>query len=74
MRQKPDRGRPLLEARIRDLQALRDHLDDCIGCGCLSMAQCALYNPRDALGGQGSGPRRRVAVLDDPAGSAPRGG
>lgn len=56
--------RPLLEARIRDLEALRDHLDSCIGCGCLSLRQCALYNPQDALGAGGSGPRRQVAVLD----------
>ena len=58
------RWRPLLDARIAELQALRDNLDQCIGCGCLSMRQCSLYNPQDELGAQGSGPRRKVAVLD----------
>ena len=53
-----------LDARIRVLQRLRTDLDGCIGCGCLSMRQCALYNPQDELGEQGSGPRRKVAVLD----------
>jgi MerR family redox-sensitive transcriptional activator SoxR len=58
--------RPALDRRIADLQALRANLDSCIGCGCLSMRQCTLYNPDDRLAAQGSGPRRQVAVLDDP--------
>jgi MerR family redox-sensitive transcriptional activator SoxR len=57
--------RPLLARRIRELEAVRDNLDSCIGCGRLSMRQCALYNPQDELGEQGSGPRRKVAVLDE---------
>jgi len=57
--------RPLLDQRIRDLEAVRDNLDSCIGCGCLSMRQCALFNPQDELGAAGSGPRRKVPVLDD---------
>jgi MerR family redox-sensitive transcriptional activator SoxR len=57
--------RPLLDQRIDALVAVRDSLDSCIGCGCLSMRQCALYNPQDELGSQGSGPRRKVAVLDE---------
>jgi MerR family redox-sensitive transcriptional activator SoxR len=56
--------RPILDQRIADLVAVRDSLDSCIGCGCLSMRQCALFNPQDELGAQGSGPRRKVAVLD----------
>ena len=56
--------RPVLDRRITDLQAVRDNLAQCIGCGCLSMRQCALYNPQDELGRQGSGPRRRLPVLD----------
>jgi MerR family transcriptional regulator, redox-sensitive transcriptional activator SoxR len=47
-----------LDERIRRLQQLRDHLDDCIGCGCLSMQSCQLSNPGDTLGGQGPGARR----------------
>lgn len=47
-----------LDARIRDLQHLRDQLTDCIGCGCLSLRRCRLSNPGDALGEDGDGPRR----------------
>jgi MerR family redox-sensitive transcriptional activator SoxR len=46
-----------LDERIRRLSQLRDQLDDCIGCGCLSLKTCPLRNPRDALGAQGAGPR-----------------
>lgn len=46
-----------LNARIRTLEALRDRLDDCIGCGCLSLEDCPLRNPGDALGEEGPGPR-----------------
>ena len=47
-----------LDARIAELQSLRDQLTDCIGCGCLSLQRCRLRNPGDALGEQGPGPRR----------------
>lgn len=50
--------RERLAARIAALQALRDRLDGCIGCGCLSLRACALYNPQDACAGQGSGAQR----------------
>ena len=50
--------RESLEQRIADLQALRDQLQGCIGCGCLSLKACRLYNPKDVLAGQGPGPRR----------------
>lgn len=50
--------RDALDARIADLLKLRDQLDDCIGCGCLSLRSCRLRNPGDALGGAGEGPRR----------------
>ncbi len=49
--------RPQLEERIRTLQQLRDQLDSCIGCGCLSMDKCALANPADQAGKLGPGPR-----------------
>jgi len=46
-----------LEDRIQRLIRLRDQLDGCIGCGCLSLGVCPLYNPWDKLGEQGPGPR-----------------
>jgi MerR family redox-sensitive transcriptional activator SoxR len=47
-----------LDARITRLQQLRDHLSDCIGCGCLSIDRCRLTNPNDILGTEGSGPQK----------------
>jgi len=47
-----------LDERIAQLTRLRDQLDDCIGCGCLSIDACKLRNPLDALSEQGSGPQR----------------
>lgn len=47
------RGR--LDERIRELEALRDRLDSCIGCGCLSLKRCALSNPDDAEAARGPG-------------------
>lgn len=46
-----------LDSRIRSLMELRDRLDDCIGCGCLSTTACPLRNPDDALAKKGAGPR-----------------
>lgn len=46
-----------LEARIAELESLRDRLDGCIGCGCLSLKKCALYNRDDVARRQGPGPR-----------------
>lgn len=46
-----------LEARIARLTRLRDQLDRCIGCGCLSLSDCPLRNPHDRLGAEGAGPR-----------------
>lgn len=54
------RWRQQLEARIAALVALRDRLDGCIGCGCLSLRACALYNPDDQCAQQGSGAQRLV--------------
>ena len=45
-----------LDTRISDLERMRDSLDGCIGCGCLSLDACALYNPEDKLAKRGSGP------------------
>ena len=47
--------RPLLDERIRELEALRDRLTSCIGCGCLSLKSCALSNPGDAVAPRGPG-------------------
>lgn len=49
------RGR--LQQRIALLERTRDKLDGCIGCGCLSLDRCALYNPGDRAGRAGAGPR-----------------
>lgn len=53
-----------LDARIATLERMRDTLDGCIGCGCLSLDRCALYNPADRLAAEGPGPR---LVLRDSA-------
>lgn len=49
--------RATLNQRIEMLTRLRDDLDGCIGCGCLSLKACALYNPHDKAGEKGQGPR-----------------
>ena len=46
-----------LGEQIAELEALRDELTDCIGCGCLSLKSCALFNPLDEIASKGSGPR-----------------
>jgi MerR family redox-sensitive transcriptional activator SoxR len=46
-----------IDARIAELTELRRKLDGCIGCGCLSLDKCALYNPEDRAAQKGSGPR-----------------
>ena len=46
-----------LEARIDTLKRLQTQLDGCIGCGCLSLKRCALYNPGDAAAANGPGAR-----------------
>ncbi len=51
------RIRGALQQRIAMLERTRDLLDGCIGCGCLSLANCALYNPGDRAARAGAGPR-----------------
>ncbi|WP_370577034.1 redox-sensitive transcriptional activator SoxR [Shinella sp. PSBB067] len=46
-----------LDDRIARLTRLRDQIDGCIGCGCLSMQECPLRNPLDTLAVEGPGPR-----------------
>jgi MerR family redox-sensitive transcriptional activator SoxR len=52
------RWRTDLDDRIARLQNLRDNLDGCIGCGCLSLKTCAIYNEEDWLQYRGPGPNR----------------
>ena len=54
--------RPRIDARIGMLERLRDRLDGCIGCGCLSLRVCQLANAGDAAAQRGPGPRW---ILDD---------
>ena len=49
--------RQVLDDRIEGMLRLRDQLDGCIGCGCLSLTSCSLYNTRDVLSAEGTGPR-----------------
>ena len=49
--------RPVLDEQIAILQRLRAKLDGCIGCGCLSLKSCHLYNPDDVAASLGPGPR-----------------
>ncbi|HET8683549.1 MAG TPA: redox-sensitive transcriptional activator SoxR [Micromonosporaceae bacterium] len=46
-----------LDAQITLLERLRDQLTSCIGCGCLSLRRCQLYNPGDRMAAWGPGPR-----------------
>ena len=48
--------RPRLDAQIQQLERLRDTLDSCIGCGCLSLKRCNLSNPGDEVAVRGPGP------------------
>lgn len=49
--------RPRIDAQIQRLVKLRDQLDNCIGCGCLSLQRCALQNPEDTAASSGTGAR-----------------
>ena len=51
------RIRGALQARIAMLEKTRELLDGCIGCGCLSLDSCRLYNPNDRAARAGAGPR-----------------
>ncbi len=54
--------RPRIDARIAMLERLRERLDGCIGCGCLSLEYCHLLNPNDECAERGPGPRY---IVDD---------
>lgn len=51
------RIRGAIDRKIAMLERTRERLDMCIGCGCLSLDRCALYNPDDRAGRAGAGPR-----------------
>lgn len=53
-----------LDARIEQLVRLRDDLTGCIGCGCLSLDRCTLFNPHDTLGERGPGARLLAVELE----------
>lgn len=57
--------RPRIDAQIRMLERLKDRLDGCIGCGCLSLKVCRLVNPGDCAAERGTGPRY-IIDEDDP--------
>ncbi|MEP2028594.1 MAG: redox-sensitive transcriptional activator SoxR [Paracoccaceae bacterium] len=58
--------RVTLDAKIETLKKLRNNLDGCIGCGCLSLPKCALYNPKDRVQSKGKGPRYLMGDVPDP--------
>ena len=54
-----------IASRIEGLTLLRGKLDGCIGCGCLSLDRCALYNPHDKAATRGEGPRYLMGDRSD---------
>ncbi|MFL4478677.1 redox-sensitive transcriptional activator SoxR [Paeniglutamicibacter sp. ORCA_105] len=63
----------LVARRIRQLERLQGSLDDCIGCGCLSLTKCHLFNPHDEAASEGPGSRWVRRSLDDDGGKAAGG-
>jgi MerR family redox-sensitive transcriptional activator SoxR len=61
-----------LDARIEALSRLRDKLSGCIGCGCLSLRRCQLYNPGDDAAARGPGARYLLGDVPRPAGESGR--
>ncbi len=55
--------RQALQDRIDIITRMRDQLDGCIGCGCLSLSSCRLYNPEDRANRFGAGPRYLLGDL-----------
>lgn len=47
--------RPRLDEQIALIERIKDRLDGCIGCGCLSLRRCALSNPDDVVAARGPG-------------------
>lgn len=61
------RWRGRLEEEIRALEAVRDGLERCIGCGCLSLQVCRISNPADIVAARGSGAMFLPEPLHPPA-------
>ncbi|MBY6048621.1 redox-sensitive transcriptional activator SoxR [Vannielia litorea] len=57
--------RDTLDQRIQTLKKMRDDLDGCIGCGCLSLEKCRLYNKEDKAATRGAGPRYLMGDRSD---------
>ncbi len=59
----------MVARRIRQLERLQGSLDECIGCGCLSLKKCHLFNPQDEAGSEGPGSRwiRKSMEYDEEA-------
>lgn len=66
--------RARIDERIAELELLRAGLEDCIGCGCLSLDRCRLANPNDRAAALGAGPRYwvgdRPRIVERPSGLA----
>jgi MerR family redox-sensitive transcriptional activator SoxR len=60
--------RPRLDEQIATLEAIRDRLAACIGCGCLSLDVCRLFNPGDQAAAEGGGAPYLLRADDDNAG------
>jgi MerR family redox-sensitive transcriptional activator SoxR len=61
--------RPRINEQIERLVRLRDKLDSCIGCGCLSMQRCGLQNPQDEASAGGTGARYLEPDVEPAAGA-----
>jgi MerR family redox-sensitive transcriptional activator SoxR len=61
----------VIDARIAGLTVMRARLDACIGCGCLSLKQCHLYNRDDVAATRGPGPRYLLGDTPDAVGNTP---
>ena len=59
--------REMLDERIALMTRLRDQMGHCMGCGCLSVESCPLYNAEDRLGRTGPGPRRWTGTPEERA-------
>ncbi|MBT2502441.1 redox-sensitive transcriptional activator SoxR [Curtobacterium sp. ISL-83] len=60
-----ERWRARLQARQRELERLQREMNQCIGCGCVSLNACLVMNPGDALGDEGHGARRLLPIEDE---------
>ncbi|MEV8239856.1 redox-sensitive transcriptional activator SoxR [Microbacterium testaceum] len=57
--------RARLRARQLEFERLQREMDQCIGCGCVSLSMCLVVNPGDGLGAEGEGPRRLLPIEPD---------